>query len=309
MDRHFLYVITAPDAGKSLGEFLREHGYSRRLLARLKRTPQAVRKNGVATQTGIPLAAGDRLDILLPEEKPSDKIEPVPLPFTVVYEDRDILVIDKPADMPVHPSPGNYGNTLANAVAAHALKRGESCVFRCINRLDRDTTGLLILAKHALSGAILSAAMKRRAIRRTYLAVVQGCPEPKDGQIDAPIGRAPGSCIQRQVDFLHGERAVTHYRTVSAGPVYSLIELHLDTGRTHQIRVHMAHIGCPLPGDFLYNPDFSHINRQPLHAAALDFDHPVTGDPLHFETALPADMKKLLEMQPFHTARLFTGGS
>ncbi|HCT91925.1 MAG TPA: RluA family pseudouridine synthase, partial [Lachnospiraceae bacterium] len=221
------------------GEFLREHGYSRHLLAGLKRTPEAICRNGIWTRTGVPLKAGDRLDVLLPEEKPSEKIEPVPLPFTVVYEDEDILVADKPADMPVHPSPGNYGNTLANAAAAHARERGEACVFRCINRLDRDTTGLLVLAKHALSAAVLSDAMKRRAIRRTYLAVVQGRPEPEDGQIDAPIGRVPGSCLQRQVDFLRGERAVTHYRTLSADSLYSLVELHLDTGRTHQIRVHM----------------------------------------------------------------------
>ena len=294
MERRFSYTITARDTGQNLGEFLRKCGYSRHLLAGLKRTPDAICKNGAWARVDAPLAAGDRLDVLLPEEKPSEKILPVPLPFTVVYEDNDILVADKPAGMPVHPSPGNYGNTLANAVAAHALERGEACVFRCINRLDRDTTGLLVLAKHALSGAVLSDAMARRAIRRTYLAVVQGCPDPEDGCIDAPISRVPGSCLQRQVDFDHGERAVTHYRTLTAGAPYSLVELHLDTGRTHQIRVHLAHIGCPLPGDFLYNPDFSHIRRQALHAAALDLTHPVTGGPLHFEAPLPEDMKRLL---------------
>lgn len=294
MEHHFSYTITAPDAGKTPGEYLRGQGYSRRLLARLKHTPGAVRKNGLWMCTGAPLATGDRLDILLPEEYPSEKIEPVPLPFTIVYEDGDILVADKPAGMPVHPSPGNYGNTLANAVAAHTAERDGPCVFRCINRLDRDTTGLLVLAKHALSGSVLSDAMKRRAIRRTYLAVVQGCPEPKDGRIDAPIGRVPGSCLQRQVDPVLGGRAVTRYHTLSPGTPYSLVELRLETGRTHQIRVHMAHIGCPLPGDFLYNPDFSHISRQALHAAALDFDHPVTGAPLHFESPLPEDMARLL---------------
>lgn len=298
MRRHFFYIITETEAGKRLGEFLREQGYSRHLLAGLKRTPGAICRNGAWTRVDASLAAGDRLDVLLPEEKPSERIVPVPLPFTVAYEDGDILVADKPADMPVHPSPGNYGNTLANAVAAHALEQGESCIFRCINRLDRDTTGLLVLAKHALSAAVLSDAMKRRAIRRTYLAVVRGRPEPKDGRIDAPIARAPGSCLKRQVDFTCGERAVTHYHTLAAGPLYSLVELCLDTGRTHQIRVHMAYIGCPLPGDFLYNPDFSHIRRQALHAAALDFEHPVTGETLHFESPLPGDMKRLLEMQP-----------
>lgn len=298
MRRRFLYTITEPDAGKKLGGYLREQGYSRHLLTRLKDTPDAIRKNGAGARAGALLSAGDRLNILLPAERPSEKIQPVSLPFTVAYEDEDILVAGKPADMPVHPSPGNYGNTLANAAAAHARERDEDWVFRCINRLDRDTTGLLILAKHALSAAILSDAMKRRSIRRTYLAIVQGCPVPQNGHIEAPIGRSPGSCLKRQVDPVHGERAVTHYRTLSAGSPYSLVELRLDTGRTHQIRVHMVHLGCPIPGDFLYNPDFTHIKRQALHAAALDFDHPITGKALHFEAPLPKDMEGLLEIQP-----------
>lgn len=295
MTHRFHYTITEQDAGKTLGEYLREHGYSRHLLAQIKRSPGAMCRNGIWTRVSAPLENGDDLDICLPREMSQEKIEPVSLPFTVVYEDRDILVVHKPANMPVHPSPGNYGNTLANAVAAYARKQEEAWPFRCINRLDRDTTGLLILAKHALSAAILSDAMKHRAIRRSYLAVVSGCPNPRAGCIDAPIGRAPGSCLQRQVDVSQGERAITHYRTLSVGSVYSLVELWLETGRTHQIRVHMAHIGCPLPGDFLYNPDFSRIGRQALHAATLDFAHPITGKPMHFETPLPEDMTQLLK--------------
>lgn len=161
-------------------------------------------------------------------------------------------------------------------------------VYRCINRLDRDTTGALILAKNPYSAAVLSAQMKQRQIRRTYLAIVQGI-APEQGTIDAPIGRAADSTIERQVDFANGESAVTHYERLATYHSYSLIELHLETGRTHQIRVHMKYIGHPLPGDFLYNPDYRIIKRQPLHSFQLEFAHPVTGENMCITAPVPED--------------------
>jgi len=257
----------------------------------MKRAEHAILLNGEPAFGRTVLREGDVLRILVPEEvNDSDSsIIPVPLPLDILYEDEDILVLNKPADMPVHPSAGNYENTLANGVAWYYKQQGKAFVYRCINRLDRDTTGVLVLAKNPLSGALLSAQMKHRQIRRTYLAIVQGI-TPEQETIDAPIGRAADSTIERQVDFTNGESAVTHYERLATYHSYSLIELHLETGRTHQIRVHMNYIGHPLPGDFLYNPDYSHISRQALHSHHLRFRHPITGEEMHFTAPVPEDM-------------------
>ena len=174
-------------------------------------------------------------------------------------------------------------------------QKNQPFTFRCINRLDRDTTGLLIIAKHALSGAILSAQMSRREISRTYEALVFGTAAPS-GTIDVPIGRKEGSTIERVPDPIHGDPAVTHFETLHAGKAFSHVRLKLETGRTHQIRVHMTSIGHPLLGDTLYAPGSVHpISRQALHSAELKFLHPITGEPLHFTSPLPKDMKTLLE--------------
>jgi len=192
--------------------------------------------------------------------------------------------------MPIHPSINNYENTLANAVAYYYKKQGETFIFRCINRLDRDTTGLLIIAKHALSASILSKQMKAREIRRTYLAVCKGQLPTEVGIINAPIARKADSAIERCVDFSNGESAVTHYRVRYYQDGYSLVELHLETGRTHQIRIHMQYLGNPLPGDYLYCPDYSKISRTALHSYRLAFCHPITGNPMDFYAPLPTDM-------------------
>ena len=149
-----------------------------------------------------------------------------------------------------------------------------------------------MLAKNPLSGALLSAQMKQRQIRRTYLALTDGIP-PERGTISAPVARMDASVITREVNFERGEAAVTHYERLAVSNGYALVELHLDTGRTHQIRVHMKYIGCPLPGDFLYCPDYRFIDRQPLHSTYLRFSHPVTGEKLEFSASLPEDMRKL----------------
>ena len=250
----------------------------------------------------FPLKTGDLLEITLEEEQPSENIIPVCLPLHIIYEDEDLMVIDKPADMPVHPSIGNYENTLANAVAWYFQQQNIPFVFRCINRLDRDTTGLLILAKNMLSGAILSDQMKKREIHRIYLAITEGKTDPA-GTINRPIGRADHSLILRQVDPDKGDPACTHYLQKCWHPktfypatlsvpqdCLSLVQLQLETGRTHQIRVHMTSIGHPLIGDTLYNPETALLARQALHSYRLAFTHPVTGVPLEFTSSLPADM-------------------
>ena len=195
--------------------------------------------------------------------------------------------------MPVHPSIGNYTNTLANGIAAYLEAKGEICPFRCINRLDRDTSGALILAKNALSAAVLSVQMRNRQIRRTYLAVVQGITH-KSGTITAPISRVTDSVIERHVDFQNGESAVTHYQRLETKNNLSLLEIHLETGRTHQIRVHMGYIGHPLPADYLYNPVYDTFKRQPLHSLQLEFRHPITGQEMCLMAPVPEDISKFL---------------
>ena len=285
------YKITESESGRSIAAFLLDSGYSSRLVVHLRNTGGSFLLNGKIVYSNTILQPGDCLNVYVTEKKASEQIVPVPADLSVVYEDEHVLVIDKPAGMPVHPSAGNYENTLANGIAWYFAEKGEDFVYRCINRLDRDTTGVLVLAKNPLSGALLSAQMKQRQIRRTYLALTDGIP-PERGTVSAPIARMDDSVITREVNWEHGETAVTHYERLAVSNGYSLVELHLDTGRTHQIRVHMKYIGCPLPGDFLYHPVFDRISRQALHSFQLEFCHPITKKPLRFLAPVPEDFQK-----------------
>lgn len=292
MERIFEYQISAAEEGRKIGDFLREKGYSRHLLRQLKETEDGLLRNAQPTFTTVALKAGDRIRVrLLEKAEGSEAIMPAPLPFEIVYEDEDLLVVNKPADMPIHPSFQNHGNTLADALTWHYQQHGEDFVYRCINRLDRDTTGLLIVAKHLLSASILSDMVGKREIHREYLAIVKGIP-PENGTISAPIGRKKGSAILREVNFETGEPAVTHFARLEIRNGLSLVSLKLETGRTHQIRVHMGYIGCPLIGDYLYYPECSRISRQALHSHRLSFLHPITGKALSFTAPLPEDMEK-----------------
>lgn len=288
------YLIQQQDIQKTVEQFLLSNGYSAALIRRLRHTEQSILKNGSPVYTTYRLDEGDSLAVTLPEEHGSENIVPVPMDLDIRYEDRDLLVVNKAAGVPIHPSQGNHDNTLANGIAWYLGEKGEAATYRAINRLDRDTTGLLILARHALSACMLSEMVRTHAIRRCYLAAASGL-VPPEGVIDAPIARAGDSTIERCVDFERGDSARTHYRTLcyNRDTDCSLVELRLETGRTHQIRVHMKHIGHPLPGDFLYNPDYRLIGRQALHSWQLDFIHPIKKEPLHFEAPLPEDMRRL----------------
>ncbi|WP_320991470.1 RluA family pseudouridine synthase [Hungatella sp.] len=288
------YLIQQQDIQKTVEQFLLSNGYSAALIRRLRHTEQSILKNGSPVYTTYRLDEGDSLAVTLPEEHGSENIVPVPMDLDIRYEDRDLLVVNKAAGVPIHPSQGNHDNTLANGIAWYLGEKGEAATYRAINRLDRDTTGLLILARHALSACMLSEMVRTHAIRRCYLAAASGL-VPPEGVIDAPIARTCDSTIERCVDFERGDSARTHYRTLcyNRDTDCSLVELRLETGRTHQIRVHMKHIGHPLPGDFLYNPDYRLIGRQALHSWQLDFIHPIKKEPLHFEAPLPEDMRRL----------------
>lgn len=290
MQRIIDYFISENTGAVTILDFLKREGFSRHILSSMKNVPNTIILNGVRGFGRSVLKPGDHLMVTVPETESGKNIIRTEMELSILYEDEDILVINKPAGMPVHPSAGNYENTLANGIAWYFAEKGEDFVYRCINRLDRDTTGALILAKNPLSAAILSVQMKKRQIRRTYLALVDGVPDVS-GTIDAPIARMEGSVIAREVNYLTGETAITHYERLATGTRYSLMELHLETGRTHQIRVHMKYIGHPLPGDYLYNQDYSRIQRQPLHSFQLEFIHPVTKKPMLFTAPVPDDFR------------------
>ena len=286
MNRVLIYEIAAEHTGMKIGDFLRKTGYSRHVIIHLKKTENGILLNGEWAYVGQSLKEGDHLEIHIIEEESSEQIVPSELPLDIVYEDEDLLIINKPADMPIHPSINNYDNTLANALMWYYQQKGETFVYRCINRLDRDTTGLLIVAKNMLSGGILSDMSKKREIHREYLAIAEG-EVPQEGVIDAPIARKEESVIERCVDFERGDRAVTHYWRLDYRNGYSQVRLKLETGRTHQIRVHMKYLGHPLTGDYLYNPDYRILDHQALHSWKLAFRHPVTGAQMQFKADPP----------------------
>lgn len=289
MQRNFTYQITEEFHNCTISSFLKAKGYPHAVMVHLKKTPESILLNGRWEYVNTAVKTGDVLEIKLIENESSEKIPPVYAPFSIVYEDEDILVIDKPANMPIHPSLNHYENTLANAVCYYFANQGIPYTFRCVNRLDKNTTGLTIVAKHMLSSAILSRDVAVKSIKREYLAIVSG--ETDDsGTINAPIGRKDVSTIERQIDYENGENAVTHYRKIDTKNGYTLLSLVLETGRTHQIRVHMSSIGHPLIGDFLYHPSSTELPRQALHSHKLEFVHPITKEPMTFTAPIPQDM-------------------
>ena len=293
MERTITYKITDSGQNIRIDSFLRKHGYSMQNLTLLKKMPESILKNGEWSYMQTTLQAGDILTVRIQEETSSPNIPAVNLPIDIVYEDEDIIVINKAAGMPIHPSLNNYRNSLANALMWYYEQQNNPFIFRCTNRLDRDTSGLTVVAKHMVSSNILSSMTARHQIEREYLAIVRGHVTPFEGTINAPIGRTGSSLIERKIDFENGEHAITHYHTVFEKNGLSLVSLILETGRTHQIRVHMKHLGFPLIGDYLYNPDMELIDRQALHSHCLRFLHPITGRQMTFTADLPEDMARL----------------
>ena len=286
--------------GQSVRQLLKDNGYSRHLLTFLKKHEASVMLSSCGNISPVYLnhilKQGEIVIVSINEDASSKNIAPVNIPIDIVYEDEDIIIINKPSDMPIHPSINNHDNTLANALSYYFKEKGEDFIYRCITRLDRDTTGLTLIAKNPLSAALLSG--NPSSINKTYLAICDGIPDKK-GSIDVPIARKCDSAIERIADY-GGEEAHTEYELLSTISLntdgkalsYSLVKINLLTGRTHQIRVHFKYIGHPLPGDFLYNPDYKIINRQALHCACLSITHPISHKEMTFTSPLPKDMSK-----------------
>ncbi|MDR6226127.1 tRNA pseudouridine32 synthase/23S rRNA pseudouridine746 synthase/23S rRNA pseudouridine1911/1915/1917 synthase [Desmospora profundinema] len=268
---------------------------SNRMINRLTRS-RGIRLNGSMPWLNRVLKTGDRLQVAVrPREKADLRAEPVP--FGVVYEDADWMVVDKPPGVKVHPTRPDEGGTLVHGLLHHwKTTHGMEGKARPVHRLDRHTSGLLLVAKYSYAHQLMDRELREKRIRRIYWAICRGsmARHQAEGTIDAPIAPEPGHPLRRRVDS-GGEHAVTHYRVLDQSEEATLLQLELVTGRTHQIRVHLAHLGHPLIGDKLYGGPTRHLRRQALHARELHFHHPLTGETMKFTSPLPDDIAALMK--------------
>lgn len=270
---------------------------SHALLARLK-VQEKIRVNGEVTRTNYLLQPGDLVTVEL-DLNESSHIIPQDIHVDIIFEDADLMVINKPPGLAVHPVKNNMEGTLANAVTYYWLQQGESRLFRPINRLDKGTSGLVLVAKSQYAHQAMFRQQKQGMVHRHYLALVEGIVEADHGCIDLPIGHAdPGNTARRIIDLENGKPAITHYKVVRRFQGFTWLSLNLQTGRTHQIRVHLSHLGYPVYGDTIYGSPSPLISHQALHAGEVSFQQPRTGLPLHFEAPLPADLEYLISQLP-----------
>ncbi len=285
MSEQLCFTVPPEFDGKQAKWFLKDYcTLSTRMITCLKREKEGILMNGKILRTVDLVVGGAVVVINLPEEE-SAYIQPVPGDLEIAYEDQYLLIVNKPPHMPVHPVKQHQTNTLANIVVYYSQSRGERYVFRALNRLDRDTSGLVMIAKDRFTVNKL-----KNRVNKVYFALVHG--ELRgSGSVREPIGLHDDSKIVRHV-MADGMPAITHYTSLYSSKEYSFIKLELETGRTHQIRCHMSSIGHPLLGDDLYGGSLGRISRQALHCGEMCFSHPVTNESISLKTEIPQDMKK-----------------
>ena len=296
MSRRLELTVTPELAGARVDTLLKRRlGLSGTVVRRIKWLEDGILLDGVRVNTRCIPRAGQVLSVRLSDPERRSGVVPASGPLDIVYEDQDLLVVNKAAGVPVHPGPGHFDDTLGKFLLRHYDQEGEEADFHPVHRLDRGTSGLLAVAKHAHAQESLKNQLHTPAFRREYLAVCLGAPEPPAGAVDAPLGPKPGSLVEQMVRP-DGKAARTRYETLAVHKDRALLRLELDTGRTHQIRVHMAHLGHPLAGDFLYGTeDRALISRPALHSWKLSLCHPITGETMTFTAPMPADMLGLLQ--------------
>ena len=294
MSRRLELEITPELAGAKVDTLLRKRlGLSGTVVRRIKWLEDGILLDGVRVHTDFRPAAGQVLSARLSDPERNSGIIPAPGPLDIVYEDGDLIVLNKAPGVPVHPGPGHFDDTLGNFLMDYYEKTGQEGDFHPVHRLDRGTSGLLAAAKHPHAQEVLKKQLHTEGFRRVYLAVCEGVPDPPAGVIDAPLGPKPGSLMEQMVRP-DGKPARTRYGVLRRWGGRALASLELETGRTHQIRVHMAHIGHPLTGDFLYGTeDRERLGRPALHSGYLSFLHPITKERLQFSVPLPEDMARL----------------
>ena len=273
-----------------------EFSMSDRLLLKLKKM-QRITLNGNSIYIHHSLQIGDIIECDLDYEEDNSNIVPTPISLSIIYEDDCYLIIDKPAGLPIHPSAYHYEDSLSNGVRYYFDKIGLKKKIRPINRLDKDTSGLVVFAKNEYVQECLVKQMKSKEFVKKYIAIVDGNLSSKEGIINAPIARKNNSIIERCVSD-NGESAITHYKVLSSNKEnnFDAVECTLETGRTHQIRVHFSHIGHPLLGDTLYGKASSLIDRQALHSYYISFIHPIEKIKKVYESKLPNDMKSVVNL-------------
>lgn len=285
-DKQIIFTVPPECDNMNANVFLKKHcKVSARMITRLKREKDGIIRDGKILRTIDNVFAGDKVILNLPATE--NNIVPVQGELDIAYEDDYVIVINKPYNMPVHPTKIHQEDTLANILVYLQQQKGESYTFRAINRLDKDTSGLVVIAKDRYCASVLP-----KTLEKVYVAICEGIIEGS-GTIDKPIDLLPGHTIQRAI-MENGERSVTHYKAVKSTNNHTLLEIKLETGRTHQIRCHFSGIGYPLAGDDMYGGNLEYINRQALHCKKVTFEHPITGKKVEVTSKIPDDMMNIL---------------
>ena len=291
--RYLSFTVTTEQNGRRVDSILKSHGLSTSAIRRAKHRPHGLLLDDEDIYTSFPVKTGQVVAILADDREASD-ITPSDGPVNIVHEDEDLVVVDKQPGLAVHPCAGSWDDSLGARLVHYYHQIGLAADFHPVHRLDKGTSGLMVVAKHPAAQHSLTQALHSGNFHREYLAVCEGIPSPACGIVDAPLGHSDDSYIRQEVRP-DGKPARTYYETLYAGARFSLLRLVLETGRTHQIRVHMAHLGHPLAGDFLYGTeDTELIGRPALHSCRLDLAQPFTGERFSFRAPLPEDMAKLL---------------
>lgn len=292
------YVVEKEYAGKTVRDIIkRPLCISSATLKHLKFIDSGIMLNGKHVTVRAIVKEGDILSLATEDTQTQEKLTPVDIPINIAYEDAFFVVPDKPADMPTHPSRDHYDDTVANALAYRYKKMGIPFVFRPINRLDRNTSGLLLIARDRLSANTLSDSMRKKEIKKQYVAILDGVPNENQGIIETYIRRTEESIIVREncKEGEGGDRAITEYRVLLSENGHSVVYANPVTGRTHQIRVHFSGLGCAIMGDDMYGSESEYISRHALHSHILEFPHPKSKELISIKAPLPADMLKLLD--------------